>query len=48
MELSITREVTSFEAEGSSPNSQELSTCPYPEPDQASPHHPIPYLQNSS
>jgi hypothetical protein len=29
------------EPEGSIPNSQELSTCPYPEPDQSSPHHPI-------
>jgi hypothetical protein len=27
--------------EGSLPHSQELSTCPYPEPDQTSPHHPI-------
>jgi hypothetical protein len=26
--------------EGSIPNSQELSTCPYPEPDQSSPHPP--------
>jgi hypothetical protein len=30
-----------MELEGSIPNSQELSTCPYPEPDQSSPHHPI-------
>jgi hypothetical protein len=34
-----------MELEGSIPNSQELSTCPYPEPDQSSPHHPI--LTNS-
>jgi hypothetical protein len=26
---------------GSMPNSQELFTCPHPEPDQSSPHHPI-------
>jgi hypothetical protein len=25
--------------EGSIPNSQELSTCSYPEPDQSRPHH---------
>jgi hypothetical protein len=30
------------------PNSQELSTCPYPEPDQSSPHHRIPPLQEPS
>jgi hypothetical protein len=30
------------------PNSQELSTCSYPEPDQSSPHHPIPPLQDPS
>jgi hypothetical protein len=30
-----------MELEGSIPNSQELSTCSYPEPDQSSPHHPI-------
>jgi hypothetical protein len=24
------------------PNSQELSSCSYPEPDQSSPQHPIP------
>jgi hypothetical protein len=35
-----------MEPEGSTPNSQELSTCPYPEPDQSSPHHPIPPLQH--
>jgi hypothetical protein len=28
-----------MQPEGLSPNSQELSTCPYPEPDQSSPHH---------
>jgi hypothetical protein len=33
------------ELEGSLPRSQELSTCTYPEPDQSSPHHPIPSLQ---
>jgi hypothetical protein len=27
-----------MELEGSIPNSQELSTCSYPEPDQSSPH----------
>jgi hypothetical protein len=27
-----------MEPEGSSPNPQELSTCPYPDPDQSSPH----------
>jgi hypothetical protein len=31
-----------IEPESSIPNSQELSTCSYPEPDQSSPHHPIP------
>jgi hypothetical protein len=36
-----------MEPEGSIPNSQELSTCSYPEPDQSSPHHPIPPLQDS-
>jgi hypothetical protein len=30
-----------MEPEGSLPHSQELTTCPYPEPDQSSPHHPI-------
>jgi hypothetical protein len=34
-----------MEPEGSVPNSQELSTCSYPEPDQSSPYHPIPPLQ---
>jgi hypothetical protein len=28
-----------MEPEGSIPNSQQLSTCSYPEPDQSSPHH---------
>jgi hypothetical protein len=28
-----------MEPQGSILNSQELSTCPYPEPDQSSPHH---------
>jgi hypothetical protein len=37
-----------MEPEGSIPNSQELSSCPYPEPDQSSPHHPIPPLQDPS
>jgi hypothetical protein len=36
------------EPEGSLPNSQELFTCSYPEPDQLSPHHPIPPLQDPS
>jgi hypothetical protein len=31
-----------MEPEGSSPNSQELSTCPYSEPYQSSPHYPNP------
>jgi hypothetical protein len=35
-----------MEPEGSIPNSQELSTCSYPEPDQFSPHHPILPLQD--
>jgi hypothetical protein len=30
-----------MEPKGSIPNSQELSTCPYPQADQSSPHHPI-------
>jgi hypothetical protein len=34
-----------MEREGSIPNSQELSICPYPEPDQSSPRHSIPPLQ---
>jgi hypothetical protein len=29
-------------------NSQELSTCSYPEPDQSSPHHPSPRLEDPS
>jgi hypothetical protein len=29
-----------IEPEGSLPLSQELSTSPYPEPSQSSPHHP--------
>jgi hypothetical protein len=37
----------SKEPEDSIPNLQELSTCSYPEPDQSSPHHPIPRLQKS-
>jgi hypothetical protein len=37
-----------MEPEGSVPNPQELFTCPYPEPDQSSPHHPIPPLQDPS
>jgi hypothetical protein len=32
------------ESEGSSPNSQGLPTCPYPEPDQSNPHHPNHYI----
>jgi hypothetical protein len=35
-----------METEGSIPNSQELSTCSYPEPNQSSPHHPIPPFQD--
>jgi hypothetical protein len=35
-----------MEPKGSIPNSQQLSTCSYPEPDQSSPHHPIPPLQD--
>jgi hypothetical protein len=37
-----------MELVGSIPNSQELSTCSYPYPDQSSPHHPIPPLQDPS
>jgi hypothetical protein len=37
-----------MEPEGSLPQSQELSTCPYPEPDKSSPNHPIPRLQDIS
>jgi hypothetical protein len=29
------------EPKGSLPQSQELFICPYPEPDQSNPHHPI-------
>jgi hypothetical protein len=35
-----------MEPEGSIPNSQELSTSSYLEPDQSSPHHSIPPLQD--
>jgi hypothetical protein len=49
VELTTAREATScvatryisqhfMESEGSLPHSQELSTCPYPEPDQSSAH----------
>jgi hypothetical protein len=31
-----------MEPEGSIPDSQELSTCSYPQPDQSSPYHPHP------
>jgi hypothetical protein len=34
-----------MEPECSLPNSEELSTCSYPEPDQSSPHHLFPPLQ---
>jgi hypothetical protein len=34
--------------EDSLPHSQELSTCPYPESDQFSPHNPILSLQDTS
>jgi hypothetical protein len=37
-----------MEPEGSLQLSQELSTCPYPEPDQFSLHHPILPLQDPS
>jgi hypothetical protein len=37
-----------MEPEGSIPNSQELSICSYLEPDQSSPHNPIPPLQDPS
>jgi hypothetical protein len=33
-----------MEPKGSSLCSQELSTSPYPEPDQSSPYHPILFL----
>jgi hypothetical protein len=59
MELSTTGEATSCEAtpnvsedfmepEGSLPNSEEPSTCSYPESDQSSPHQPIQPLQDPS
>jgi hypothetical protein len=35
-----------MEPEGWILHSQELFTCSYPEPDQSSPHHPIPPLQD--
>jgi hypothetical protein len=35
-----------MEPEGSLPHSQELPTCPYPEPDQSSLHHLIRSLQD--
>jgi hypothetical protein len=34
-----------MEPEDSIPNSQELSTCSYPKPDQSGPHQSIPPLQ---
>jgi hypothetical protein len=37
-----------MEPKGSMPNWQELSTYSYPEPDQSSPHHPIPTLKDPS
>jgi hypothetical protein len=37
-----------MEPESSILNSQELSTCSYPEPDQSSPHHSIPPVQDPS
>jgi hypothetical protein len=36
-----------METESSIPNSQELFTCPYTEPDQFSPHHPNPFTSRS-
>jgi hypothetical protein len=51
-EATIVRTLDSFphfmEPEGSLPHSQELFTCPYPEPDQSSPHQPILSLQDPS
>jgi hypothetical protein len=37
-----------METKGSLPNSQELSTFPYPEPDQSSPHQTILSLRDPS
>jgi hypothetical protein len=37
-----------MEPEGSFSHSQELTTCSYLEPDQFSPHHPIPPFQDPS
>jgi hypothetical protein len=37
-----------MEPEGSIPNSQELSTGPYPEQDQSSPYNPILSLHDPS
>jgi hypothetical protein len=37
-----------MEPEDSKPNSQKLSTCPYPEPDQSSPLDLKPPLQDPS
>jgi hypothetical protein len=37
-----------MEPEGSIPNSKELSTCPYPEPDLSSIYHPIQPVQDPS
>jgi hypothetical protein len=34
--------------EGSITNLQKISTCPCPQPDQSSPHHPVPLLQDPS
>jgi hypothetical protein len=56
MKMSATQEATSCEAtwvsqhfmepESSLRHSHELSICSYPEPDQSSPHHPLPPLQD--
>ena len=35
-----------METEGSSPYTQEPDTCPYPDPDQSSPCHPIQPLED--
>jgi hypothetical protein len=37
-----------MDPEGSLQCSQELATCPYPEPDQSNPHHSILSLQDPS